>query len=266
MKARTILPAALAIAALARLGSPAPAQKPPAADAQSLIDQCRSAGQLASATDCASGTIRMKRIEQSTCPDKRAATACRSFQELLHDNDAGLIDDIFHQDHLYICFIPDKDEFFKVTYAEPSAANFTTPSPEQLKEGVPPGSLTASGESDFAYFESGVRVPDSSFHNLGNWIYLSPVAADPDTVRQSANFRLAHFKGKNIEIADDEWQLAETYQDDADTTIKHTVTIQLATGRFRQAFAVADSGKVQLETNGRCLIAPSTGFQTSGLR
>ena len=202
----------------------------------------------------------MQKIEQSTCPDKRAVTACRSFQELLRDNDPGLMNDFLHQGHIYICFIPGKDEFFNVTYSEPSAASFSMPSPEQLKAGVPPGALTASGESDFADFESGVRESDSSIHNFGNWIYLSPIAADPDTMRQNANLSRAHFKGKNIEIADDEWSLAETYQNDTDNTIKHTVTVQFATGRFRQAFALADSGKIQLEIDGRCLIASPASF------
>jgi len=255
MKARTILPAALAVA-LAYPGVPARGQKPPATDAQTLIDQCRTAGRLAAA-DCARWAARSQAIVQAGCADKRTAAACQSFHELLSSNDPAMMNDFAHQDHVYVCFVPGKDEFFKVTYSEPSSYAFRTPLPAQLKAGVPSTALAAAGESDFAYFRSGVRDSDSSFHNLGNWIYLSSVPADPQTMRRSADFRQAHFKGPNIEIANDEWKFTEIYRNDADTNTRHTVTVQLATGRFRQEFALADSGKVQTENDGRCLIAPS---------
>ena len=241
---------------------PAPAQNPPATDTQILIDQCRSQGQL-NAADCARWAERKQAISQSDCPDKHAATACRSFQELLGDNDAALMSDFAHQDHVYVCFLPldvshgIKDEFFKVTYSDPSPSAFAAPLPAQLKAGVPANALAAPGESDFAYFRSGVRDSDSSFHNLGNWIYSPAIQADLATMRRNANFRLARFVGQNIQIANDEWKLTETYRNDADTMTRHTVSVQLATGRFLQVYALADSGKVQTQTDGRCLIAPS---------
>jgi hypothetical protein len=259
MNPRAILPSALAAAAC--LVSSAPAQKPPVVDPQTLIDQCLQAGQLNPA-ECARWAARAQPIEQSPCPDKRAATACRSFEELLHDNDAALMNDFAHQDHVYVCFIPpdvsshgDKDEFFKVTYSDPAPASFAAPLPALLKAGVPATALAAPGESDFAYFRAGVRDSDSSFHNLGNWIYAPVVQTDLATMRRNADFHLAHFQGQNIQITDDEWKLTETYRNDADTMTKHTVTVQLATGRFRQEYALADSGKIQAETDGRCFIA-----------
>jgi hypothetical protein len=265
MKPRTILPTAFAVAAAACLASSAPAQKPPVVDPQTLIDQCRQAGQLNPA-ECARWAARAQPIEQSPCPDKRAATACRSFQELMHDGDSALMNDFAHQDHVYVCFLPGdvshttKDEFFKVTFSDPAPASFAAPLPAQLKAGVPATALAAPGESDFAYFRAGVRDSDSSFHNLGNWIYSPDVQTDLATMRRNADFHLAHFKGPNIEITNDEWKLTETYRNDADTMTKHTVTVQLATGRFRQEFALADSGQIQAETDGRCLIAPPAVF------
>lgn len=256
MNARTLFLAVLAAACLACFVPPALPQNPPPTATQNLIDQCQRSGQFAAA-DCARWAMRNQEFQQSACPDKRAATACRSFRELLRDSDPGLMNDFARQDHIYICFIPGADEFFKVTYSEPLTTAFTVPAPEQIKQGVPPTALTAPGESDFSYFTNGVRDSDGSLHNLGNWIYLPPVQADPETMRRNADFREAHFKGKNIAITNDEWRLAESYQNDTDNTIKHTVTVQLATGRFRQEFALASSGKVQVESDGRCLIAPT---------
>jgi hypothetical protein len=66
--------------------------------------------------------------------------------------------------------------------------------------------------------------------------------------------------GPNIEITSDEWRFTETYRNDADAMTKHTVTIQLATGRYVQEYSLADSGKVQVEQDGRCLIAPSGAY------
>ncbi len=262
MKPHPILPIVLAIACAA---ASAQTHKPPVPDTQTLIDQCGRAGQLNPA-DCARWASRAQAIQQSPCPDKRTATACRSFQELLRANDPALMNDFAHQDHVYVCFVaPDpshggKDEFFKVTYSDPSPASFATPQPAQIKAGVPSTALAAPGESDFAYFRAGVRDSDSSFHNLGNWIYAPTMQADLATMRQNADFRLAHFKAANIEISTDEWKLTEIYRNDADTMTKHTVTVQLATGRFRQEFSLADSGKMQAQTEGRCLIAPPTTF------
>lgn len=256
MNIRILHCAALAAACSLCLTCSASPQKPAPLDTQSLIDQCQRTGQFPTAADCARWATRKQAIEQSACPDKRATTACRSFRELLHDNDAGMMNDFAHQDHVYVCFMPGIDEFFKVTYFGPSSTGFISPTPGQIKAGVPPNALAVAGESDFDYFSKGVRDTDASFHNQGNWIYLPPVQANPDTLRQNLNSRDAYFKGKNIEIAGDEWKLTESYRNDTNALIKHTVTVQLATGRFRQEYAVADSGSVQTQNDGRCLIAP----------
>lgn len=259
MKARSTLPAALACIVLAAAGIlavasiAAAAQNPPAPDAQTLIDQCRSAGQLSSA-DCARWAQRKLALSQSPCPEKTAAKACRSFQELLRDNDAGIMADLAQQDHVYVCFLPDIDEFFKVTYTEPPSTAFAKASPAQVKQGASPGAWIAPGTTAFDYFRSGVRDSDSSVHDSGNWIYLPP---DPRSPPQSPEFRQARFQGKSIEITSDEWKLTETYPNDTGSRTRHTVSLQLATGRFRQEFALADSGKIQVQNTGRCLIAPT---------
>lgn len=256
MNSPAILPAALAVLAVACLPSAAPAQNPPATpatDSQFLIDQCRSAGQLAPA-DCTRWVQRKLALTRSPCPDKTAAKACRSFQELLRDNDSGIMADLAGQDHVYVCFLPNVDEFFKVTYSEPAAGAFTKASTAQVKEGVPATALAAPGAADFAYFRSGVRDSDSSVHDSGNWI--EPPPPDPRASPQSPELRPARFQGKTIEITSDEWKLTETYPNDTGTHTRHTVTLQLATGRFRQEFVLADSGKTQAQNTGRCLIAP----------
>lgn len=257
MKAHTILPAALAAVALLRVAPPVPAQKPPAATAQTLADQCRREALLPTAQDCARWAARKVALTQTACPDKSAPKACRSFQELLRSNDAGLLNGLAHEDHLYVCFASTGDEFFTVSYSEPAAIAFSEPSPEQAQQGVPQSALAASGASDFASFRNGVRDSDASFHDPGNWVYLPPAQADLDTMRQNADFRQAQFKGKLIQIANDEWKLVESFRNESDSMTRHTVTVQLATGRFRQEFAAGDSGKVLGENSGRCLIAPS---------
>lgn len=256
MKALPILLAALAVAALLR-AAPAPAQKPPAPTAQSLADQCRRANLLPTAQDCARWAARKIALAHPACPDKSSAKACRSFQELLRNNDAGLMNDFARQDHVYVCFAPTADEFFTLSYSDPSSSAFNTPSPDQLRQGVPADALAASGASEFASFRNGVRDSDASFHDPGNWIYLAAIRADPDTIRQNADFRQAQYKGKLIQIANDEWKLTEIFRNESDTMTRHTVTVQLATGRFRQEYAAGDSGKVLGESSGRCLIAPS---------
>ena len=256
MDSPRIIPAAFACIAFACIAAAAAAQNPPAADAQTLIDQCRSAGQLASA-DCARAVERKLALAQSPCPEKIATKACRSFQELLRDDDTGIMADLARQDHVYVCFLPSIDEFFKVSYSEPPSSAFAKASPAQVKQGMPPSAWIALGATEFDYFRSGVRDSDSSIHDSGNWIELPPLPPDPRSPPQNAEVRQTRFQGKSIEITSDEWKLTETYPNDTGARTRHTVTLQLATGRFRQEFALADSGKIQAQNSGRCLIAPS---------
>jgi hypothetical protein len=232
MMARNLLHAALAAIALACLGSPATAQ------------------------DSSLAAQRKLALAQSPCPEKTATKACRSFQELLRDDDTGIMADLARQDHVYVCFLPSIDEFFKVSYSEPPSSAFAKASPAQVKQGMPPSAWIAPGATEFDYFRSGVRDSESSVHDSGNWIEIPPLPSDPRTP-QSPEIRQARFQGKSIVISSDEWKLTETYPNDTGARTRHTVTLQLATGRFRQEFALADSGKIQAQNSGRCLIAPS---------
>ena len=77
---------------------------------------------------------------------------------------------------------------------------------------------------------------------------------------RNATSKQAQFKGKNIEIAGDHWSLTETYKNKADTETRHTVRVQLATGRFKENFVLTQTGKDFGESFGRCMIIPSDYF------
>jgi hypothetical protein len=231
-----------------------------AAEVHNLIATCRSSDQSAGESACGRWVRRKLAIQKMACPDSLAATACNSFKELVRANDANVMHDLTHSDHVYACFLPDKDEFFEVIFSEPNSSGFAPPSAEQIKEGVPPNALTISGGSRFAYYKNGVEDEKMSLHNLGNWIYF-PLGnkTDPQSLRQNATSKRAEFKGNNIEIEDDRWILTETYKNQAGTDTRHTVTVQLATGRFEQSFVLTEIGGDAGEP-GRCMIVPSDYF------
>lgn len=226
-----------------------------AADARNLIATCRSTDPSADEAACGRWIRRKLAIQKTACPDSSAATACNSFKELVRANDAGVMSDLAHSDHVYACFLPEKDEFFEVTFSDPASSGFAPPSAEQIKEGVPPNALTVSGSSRFAYYKYGVEDEKMSLHNFGNWIYFP----HGDKLRENATSKRAEFKGRNIHIEDDRWTLTETYNNQAGTQTRHTVTLQLATGRFEQSFVLAQVGG-DGGVPGRCIIAPSDYF------
>jgi len=176
-------------------------------------------------------------------------------------NDPEVMNDLAHQDHVYACFVPGKDEFFEVRFSEPSWFGFRPPSAEQVKDGVSSGALTIFGGSEFAYYKNGIWEENMSVHNIGNWIYY-PLGdkTDPQSMRKNATSKRAQFKGRNIEIEDDRWTLTETYKNQADTETRHAVTVQLATGRFKENFVLTRTGKDVGEISGRCMIVPSDYF------
>lgn len=233
----------------------------PPAGVQTLIDHCQSAVRFATEPDCGKWITRKLAIQRAACPEPEAASACASFQELVRANDPEVMDDLAHQDHVYACFLPGKDEFFEMTFSEPTWFSFAPPSEEQIKAGVPSNALTIFGGSEFAYYKNGVGEENMSLHNIGNWIYV-PLGdkTDPRSLRENATSKRARFKGKNIEIEGDRWTLTETYKNQAGTETRRTVTVQLATGRFKETFALTGTGKDVGESSGRCLIVPSDYF------
>jgi hypothetical protein len=76
-------------------------------------------------------------IQKASCPDPAATAACESFRELIRTNDGDFMDDLAHQDHIYVCFLSAKDEFFEVTFSEPTWMSFSPPSAEKIEAGVP---------------------------------------------------------------------------------------------------------------------------------
>jgi hypothetical protein len=233
----------------------------PTLDVRALIGQCQRADRFATEGDCGRWIFRKQAIEKAPCPDPGAASACKSFQELVRANDPDVMDDLAHQDHVYACFLPGKEDFFEVIFSEPTPFGFGAPSGDETKEGVPSNALTEPGGSEFAYYTNGVGDENKTLHNLGTWIYY-PLGekTDPQSLKRNASSKQAQFKGKNIEIDSDRWALTETYKNQAGTETQHTVTVQLATGRFREQFVLTASGRDTSDTSGRCLIVSSDYF------
>jgi hypothetical protein len=233
----------------------------PLLEVRNLSGQCQSSDRFADEVDCGKWITRKLAIQRASSPDPEAAIAFKSFQELIRANDPDVMSDLAHQDHVYVCFLPAKDEFFEVTYSEPPWISFAPPDAEQVKNGIPKYALTIIGGSEFTYYKNGIGEENMSLHNIGDWIYF-PLGdkTDPQSMRRNATSKRARFKGKNIEIKDDRWTLTETYKNQADTETTRTVTIQLGTGRFKETFVLTGTGKDVSERSGRCLIVPSDYF------
>jgi hypothetical protein len=233
----------------------------PLSEVRNLIEECQSSVRFADEADCGKWITRKLAIQRAACPDPEAVVACNSFKELVRANDPYVMDDLAHADHVYACFLPGKDEFFEAIFWEPSYMAFSRPDEDQVKEGVPSNALTAPDMSEFAYYKNGIGDENRSIGDTGNWIY-SPLGGKTDyaTLRKNATSKRAEFKGKTIEIEGDRWTLSQTYKNQAGTETTHTVTVQLATGRFKEDFVLTRTGQNMGENSGRCLIVPSKYF------
>lgn len=230
----------------------------PFSEVRKLITECKSSDELANEVDCGKWIRRKLAIQRTACPDPAASSACNSFQELVRANDPYVMNDLAHQDHIYTCFLPAKDEFFEATFSEPTWFSFHPASAEQVKEGVPSHALVSFGGSEFAYYKGGVVDKNKSLHNIGKWIYYPfNGKIDQEWKQNVTPSKRAEFKSKNIEIEGDHWTLTDIYKNQANTETRHTVTVQLATGRFQENFALTGTGKDISENSGKCLIVPS---------
>jgi hypothetical protein len=230
-------------------------------EVRSGIEKCQRSDQFANEGDCGRWLRRKLALLKAPCPEHEATTACESLHELIKGNDQDVMNDLAHQDHVYSCFLPGKDEFFQMTFSEPTPWSFKPPSAKQIGAGMPREALTTWGGSEFAYYKNGIGEGSMSLHNLGHWVYL-PLGAktDPASMRKNATSKQARFAGENIKIEGGRWTVTETYKNDQDTEMTYTVILELATGRFRDDLVLTRTGNKVAEHAGRCLIAPSTYF------
>ena len=55
------------------------------------------------------------------------------------------MDDLATKDHVFACFLPSKDEFFEITFTEPSAGRWNRPSSQDKQRGISEDALVAFG-------------------------------------------------------------------------------------------------------------------------
>jgi hypothetical protein len=142
---------------------------------------------------------------------------------------------------------------------EPNSPTWTKPTAEQLADGAVVGEVTTIGAAELAYYKGGVGEPDRSFHNLAFGTYYplkTPI--DFSAVIREATSDNSTFHG-NIRIEDTRFDFSDTYKNQAGTETKHSITVQLSTGRFSERYDV-NGGRTLEDMPGRCIVVPNDRF------
>jgi hypothetical protein len=166
---------------------------------------------------------------------------------LVKDDDADMMRDLARQDHVYACFRPQQDMFLEIYFSDPNDGVWRKDAHTMVRP----------GEAEVRYYKNGVASPGISFHSDGEWIYTL-------TGREGSNlstFRApngdAAFAGMNIRIAGSRFEASQTYKNESNLNILHTLVLQLSTGRFTERYEVQVSGEAVNEYSGRCFVLPT---------
>jgi hypothetical protein len=197
-------------------------------------------------------------IAKAPCPEPGASTACHSFKELVAAGDAELMDDLATKDHVYACFLPATDEFFEITFSEPTVGGWENPNSEDKQKGISESYLVAFGGTQFVSYKNGLVDPDRTFQEIARWVYL-PLGHKNDMsyLAKYATSDTSKFQGEKIQIELGRFDFSEEFKNRRGTQTTHTVSVQLATGRFTEKYATPDSGILLDSVSGRCLIVPN---------
>lgn len=228
---------------------------------QREIAHCKARERWVDEDGCVAWASKRARIRTAQCPDSAATTACESFKEMVAGDDSDLMND-FATKNVYVCFRPEEDVFFEVWFSEPDPWSWHKPTDEDEQKG-PAGNYAQFGSAGITYYEAGVGDAYKSIGLSGLWAYASfGPTADQSELKALATSRNSLFLARNdkqrFEVQRSRFEGSENYENQSETETKHTVTVQLANGRFTETYEVQPSGTAIKTYSGRCLAVPAT--------
>lgn len=230
----------------------------PAQSALRLLRACQSKDRFSTPGQCAMWLRRQIAMARASCPEPIPSAGCQSLKGLAAAGDPELMDDLATKDHVYACFLPSKDEFFEITFTEPELLDWKHSSSEDQQSGIPDSALVSFGGAQLLYFKDGLVDPDRTFQELGKWAYL-PLGHENDMnyLERFATSDTSKFYGKNIHIELGRFDFSEEFKNKRGAQTTHTISVQLATGRFTEVYEASDTKSTPQTISGRCLIVPN---------
>lgn len=237
-----------------------------ASTAQLDMANCKTKERWVKSEGCDAWAAKKAKVNATECPDK-SETACRSFKEMVAAEDEDFMSDLASR-NVYVCFRPGEDVFFEASFSEPDELAWmgTTEwrqSQTEEKRSFLPGNYVQFGSAGLTYYTAGVGDEYNSIQGSGHWVYKSfGPTAKPEELKNLATSRNSLFQAKNaeqdFEVQRTRFEASEKYQNQAGIDIEHIVTVQLATGRFRETFQEQQSGRKMSSYSGRCIALPET--------
>jgi hypothetical protein len=226
---------------------------------QHLIAECNEREEGLNENDCTKWLARRAWLRAVGCHDAETSVACHSFQQLNEAADPDLLDLLARMEHVYVCFSSREDVFFALWFPEPSEWHWGKANADDQKVfGIPLGALIQFGFPGVYYYDKGVSNTVEAISDIGVWSYL-PQSTDTSPARLAlvATSNDAKFVGSVFRIDGTSVALAESYKNNANHLIKHTMSLQRSTGRFVETYAEEPSGHTILNYSGQCMVVPN---------
>ncbi len=180
-----------------------------------------------------------------TCPDTEARQACKSYEELLKANEAGL------SDAAYVCFRKNADEFFAISFLRPS---FRKRWDADLKQLVLDGERTYPGYGSVWTYREGVQDPSMmpALSFSGTWI---PYDETGIFASEKVGFKKQDENDPDVGVYIDasQFNAGYTYENKLGNKVRYSLTIQRSTGRFAESFQVETEKVPFREDAGYCI-------------
>ena len=111
------------------------------------------------------------------------------------------------------------------------------------------------------YYKNGLVDPEKTFQEVAKWVYF-PLGHENDMscLAKYASSDTSKFQGDKIQIELGRFDFTEEFKNKRDAQTTHTLSVQLATGRFTEKYEASGSGNLIDSVSGRCLIVPTEKY------
>ncbi|HKV04375.1 MAG TPA: hypothetical protein VJO53_04620 [Candidatus Acidoferrales bacterium] len=195
---------------------------------------------------------------QFTCPDPKAADACKSFAELRKAGDEDVLPSYSGRISL-VCFRQQNDEFFILEVTDPSFSQ--THFDRLTGKQVPDKDATDDAFGTIAGFAKGIEDETilPIFEFSGKWVYRLGPWFKADEINGSEISDRDHY---GISANASQFIAGFRYKNRMEKDIDYSLVIQLSTGRFSEKFTEDQAKFPFSETNGHCSRLPAAGSKT----
>jgi len=181
------------------------------------------------------------------CPEPAFEQGCRSYRKLVAGKGKGLPDENY-----YVCFRKGVDEFFVISFSTPIYPLVWN---ETMHKSVLDPKATAAGFGFIESYQDGVQKhtapPNVEFSGTWKSYGRDPGFFSADEINHQPKDPTDEISFVNINDA--QFSTAYKYEDQLDSSVVYSLTIQRLTGQFTESFRKETEQGSMIENAGPCV-------------